>query len=699
MALPIWKIFALGTGGALAVAGVVVAVDPDILSRLRGETVVVTTPPAEEESAASVDAAPADAAAVSETAASVERSEERASDESDRPVAKAVPSFDVVRIEPDGGGLVAGQAEPGETVALILDGMETLRVDSDAQGRFVAFLDLDPSGTPRTLALLADPDGAGRRSDETVIVSPFGVPEAGGDAVATVDESAAPEAGDVASVAPDAPEAGGDAVATVAGSAAPEAGDVAPEAPGAGGDVVASVDESAGPEAGDVASVAPDVPGAGGERLALTAPGIEGTAPEAPEVSGSATEAGAAPTDAPSLPLQTGEADSAEAAEVAASDLPVDPEALAVAPAGPEPAPTQEGASAVTALSPEDGTPERALDRLATTAGIGEAPANPQESGQIAGPAPAGPSAPVPAEGDDGDAEVAVAEGGADPSGAAAEDGSPAVAEVDLLDEAPALSEPDLATGPVEGPAEGTAPERVAAADLPEAAEPGAQPEPDRTTAPAPDGSEAVPPAETPVPSEAPAPEAPAEAPSVIVADSEGVRVLQPATGGEAAPDVMSNVALDTITYDPEGEVLLGGRAASGGFVQVYIDNAPVTSSRIAEDGQWRLELPEIDTGVYTLRVDEVDEGGEVLSRIETPFRREAPETIARVMAEETSRAGFSVAVRTVQPGNTLWAIAEERYGDGVLYVRVFDANRDLIRDPDLIYPGQVFRLPSGEDG
>jgi len=55
------------------------------------------------------------------------------------------------------------------------------------------------------------------------------------------------------------------------------------------------------------------------------------------------------------------------------------------------------------------------------------------------------------------------------------------------------------------------------------------------------------------------------------------------------------------------------------------------------------------------------------------------------------------VAVRTVQPGNTLWAIAQERYGDGILYVRVFEANRDLIRNPNLIYPGQVFRLP--EDG
>ncbi len=48
----------------------------------------------------------------------------------------------------------------------------------------------------------------------------------------------------------------------------------------------------------------------------------------------------------------------------------------------------------------------------------------------------------------------------------------------------------------------------------------------------------------------------------------------------------------------------------------------------------------------------------------------------------------------TVQPGNTLWGIASGAYGDGVLYVRLFEANRGQIRDPDLIYPGQVFTIP-----
>ena len=82
------------------------------------------------------------------------------------------------------------------------------------------------------------------------------------------------------------------------------------------------------------------------------------------------------------------------------------------------------------------------------------------------------------------------------------------------------------------------------------------------------------------------------------------------------------------------------------------------------------------------------------MSRVETPFKREEAEDVAAVLAEETNVDGFEVAVKTVQPGGTLWAIAEENLGNDIFYVEVFEANTDLIRDPDLIYPGQIFRIP-----
>ncbi len=181
--------------------------------------------------------------------------------------------------------------------------------------------------------------------------------------------------------------------------------------------------------------------------------------------------------------------------------------------------------------------------------------------------------------------------------------------------------------------------------------------------------------------------------PTILALTEDGVDVVQ-APVSDASPEVMSTVALDAITYDTEGEVVLQGRALGQGFVQVYVDNVPVSRLPVDEDGAWAGDLPDVDKGVYTLRIDEVDLEGDVVSRIETPFLRESPETVAEALAEQVSDPSFSVATRTVQPGATLWAIAQDRYGDGIAYVTVFEANRDRIRDPDLIYPGQVFVLP-----
>ncbi len=194
-------------------------------------------------------------------------------------------------------------------------------------------------------------------------------------------------------------------------------------------------------------------------------------------------------------------------------------------------------------------------------------------------------------------------------------------------------------------------------------------------------------------PSGAPEPIVQPPAPSVLLADRDGVRVVQSSAG---QPEAMSNVSIDAISYDAQGEVALAGRATGSESVRVYLNNQPVIDAEIGEGGQWRVELPEVDTGTYTLRVDEIDAQGTVISRAETPFLREAVKAIQAIEKEQqdTTTEFAPVSLLTVQPGNTLWGIAREKYGEGLLYVRVFEANTDRIRDPDLIYPGQIFTVP-----
>ena len=47
-----------------------------------------------------------------------------------------------------------------------------------------------------------------------------------------------------------------------------------------------------------------------------------------------------------------------------------------------------------------------------------------------------------------------------------------------------------------------------------------------------------------------------------------------------------------------------------------------------------------------------------------------------------------------VQPGASLWRIARSNYGKGTRFTVIYQANKEQIRDPDLIYPGQIFTLP-----
>ena len=49
-----------------------------------------------------------------------------------------------------------------------------------------------------------------------------------------------------------------------------------------------------------------------------------------------------------------------------------------------------------------------------------------------------------------------------------------------------------------------------------------------------------------------------------------------------------------------------------------------------------------------------------------------------------------------IQKGDTLWKIAEKAYGNGAKYTAIVEANKEVIKDADKIFPGQKIRLPKG---
>ena len=147
----------------------------------------------------------------------------------------------------------------------------------------------------------------------------------------------------------------------------------------------------------------------------------------------------------------------------------------------------------------------------------------------------------------------------------------------------------------------------------------------------------------------------------------------------------LGQVALRVVDYDARGAIRFAGTARPGSSVRLYIDDVPVGEAAADAQGRWSLApAGPVDAGQHRLRADDLGPRGQVLSRAELPFQRAA--------FGLASPGGGQVVV---QPRQSLWRIARQVYGQGVRYTIIYDANRDQIRDPDRIYPGQVFTLPS----
>jgi len=225
----------------------------------------------------------------------------------------------------------------------------------------------------------------------------------------------------------------------------------------------------------------------------------------------------------------------------------------------------------------------------------------------------------------------------------------------------------------------------------------------------------------------------------VLVLGAEGPRLMQP-----AAPVPAGMLVLDTLTQADQSVILSGRAGPRIGQVVVYLDGAYAAHVPTGREGRFRVRLENVTAGRALLRLeglegapqglrlsrDPEDGAARVLARIEVEYLRmqvrdmperemrgvatfpapapagddravasaapgEGGQTGARPAPIAVSAAdGVSVQRVTIASGATLWAISRRAYGRGILYTRIFEANRAQIRDPDLIYPGQVFVVP-----
>lgn len=198
---------------------------------------------------------------------------------------------------------------------------------------------------------------------------------------------------------------------------------------------------------------------------------------------------------------------------------------------------------------------------------------------------------------------------------------------------------------------------------------------------------------------EAPAQDTP-EAPTVV-ADNAGQEAPEPET--TTAADAVSDPASATESEPvdaPESAPADETEPASEAEEQPLVVADTSSASEPAADMQSEADsapMAEPEAEAMPATETESEQPADTSAPASEPPATEAdaeevPTITAVQIGEDDQR--FAAGRAIIRRGDNLWTIARRVYGEGVRYTTIYQANREQIRNPDLIYPGQVFALP-----
>lgn len=191
-------------------------------------------------------------------------------------------------------------------------------------------------------------------------------------------------------------------------------------------------------------------------------------------------------------------------------------------------------------------------------------------------------------------------------------------------------------------------------------------------------------------------------------------------TGGE--------VAVEAVETEPGGKLHVRGHALPGASVRLYLNDSFLASGTASADGRFAFTVDGgVKPGNYHVRLDEVASNvvrshAEIALNVEQkgPVTGSVPEQAASSGRQDTTASQQpnaasaaaaaspdkgspssvvvpGIGTATVSRGDSLWRISRVTYGAGTRYAVIYKANRKLIRNPNLIYPGQIFVVPAKE--
>jgi nucleoid-associated protein YgaU len=175
-----------------------------------------------------------------------------------------------------------------------------------------------------------------------------------------------------------------------------------------------------------------------------------------------------------------------------------------------------------------------------------------------------------------------------------------------------------------------------------------------------------------------------------------------PATTSAGEP----KVAVEAVEIEGR-KVFVAGITDPGRKVRAYINDVLLGEAEASPDGHFLIEAErDLPVGNHIVRVDALGPDRiKVVARAAVPFQREPGEDVAVVAPTEEPASGAAPGALAaklnnvdsaiiIRRGDTLWQISRRVYGRGVRYSAIYLANQTQIKDPDRIWPGQVFKVP-----
>ncbi|WP_321504731.1 LysM peptidoglycan-binding domain-containing protein [Breoghania sp.] len=189
--------------------------------------------------------------------------------------------------------------------------------------------------------------------------------------------------------------------------------------------------------------------------------------------------------------------------------------------------------------------------------------------------------------------------------------------------------------------------------------------------------------------------------------------VSTPVATASAEPEPAKTASAAQVTVDAveseKGKLFVAGTSKADTRLRVYLGADYLGETRTNQNGRWLLETEHpVDPGQHDVRADMIkDDSGAVVARAQVTFDRQPDaviltQVVASGEAGKGTGASASASARLpnviIRKGDNLWTISRRLYGKGMRYTTIYQANQGQIRNPDLIYPGQVFLTPVGDD-